>query len=121
MLTAYLFASQVFAVVGAFALGATRGSLWRGRLVSGSLIRLLGFARTVSLRVGLVLFLVVGWVVVTTIPYTVVLNAFAFWALDDWLNREDDDERRLEWGRVRLRMPKPVFLRPVERWAPGRA
>lgn len=42
------------------------------------------------------------------------------WFLDDHLTggSDDDRKRKHEPFKVRLRMPKPVKLRPAERWAP---
>lgn len=42
---------------------------------------------------------------------------FVVWVGDDWFTGGDDDRRRRRraWARVKIRMPKPAKIRPVER------
>jgi hypothetical protein len=47
----------------------------------------------------------------------VMMVVLIAWLLDDLFTggRDDDPKRKHEWARIRLRMPKPVKLRPAER------
>jgi hypothetical protein len=118
--------STLLLSVGVFfvALAATVLGGWRrfmcGCHVSRAVVRRLGYRRAVTVRNGLpwvgVPFTLIGygW------PYVVLTAVVAVWALDDWLFPDDDDRKRKhEWAKVRLRMPKPIKLRTVERWVPA--
>lgn len=110
--------SGVFlAAVAALLAGGPRRWM-KGRHISRTAIRRLGYSRAVSVRQaacwGAIPFILLGlqWV------YVALIGVVAVWALDDWLFPDDDDrKRRYEWARVRLRMPKPIKLRPIQKWA----
>ena len=60
-----------------------------------------------------------GGFVFSAFPFTVAACAsqsvYWLWAIDDWLYNDDDAPRKKRsWGKVKLKMPKPVKLRPVE-------
>lgn len=90
----------------------------RGRYVSRPIIRRLGRGRALTTRQGLIWGGIPFALTGHHVPYVILTAGVAVWALDDWLFPDDDDrKRRYEWARVRLRMPKPVKLRPIQKWA----
>lgn len=57
------------------------------------------------------------------LPVLVAQWALIAWLIDDALTggRDDEPRRKHHPFRVKLRMPKPVKVRPVEHWAPAPA
>lgn len=99
--------------------------LMHGRHVSRPVCRRVGVVGAWATRASLFAF----WLGMTfavvlsakhrlSVPYDVVTLAVNAWTVDDWLFDGDDPKRKHEWARVRLRMPKPVKIRQVERWKP---
>lgn len=96
---------------------------WKGRHISKPLIRMIGHHRAVVLWETLTAFEVGFWIGM------LLGGSFKLWAItlalrqsrhiDDWLYSDDDDDRRDDRfrARVRLKMPAPVRLRPAERWS----
>lgn len=95
---------------------------WKGRYISRPLMRRLGALRARRLwealdwtrlaAFGVGIFSNRWW------PWTILLVVAVARQVDDWLYSDDDDDDKREdrfRSRVRLKMPKPVKLRPVER------
>lgn len=104
----------------AFCLG--RHTRLRGRHVSWPLRQKLGMEAMLQARLYLTVFFLAldfAWIASSAFrfPSQLAWAVWALWVIDDWLFPKDDDDRkrRYEWARVRIRMPKPVKLRPVER------
>jgi hypothetical protein len=90
----------------------------RGRHVSKVLVRRIGYRAALLARGALPVVALPLPFTGHYVPYVVLMGSVAVWSLDDWLFPDDDDRKRKhEWARVRLQMPKPVKLRPVEKWA----
>jgi hypothetical protein len=92
----------------------------RGRHVSRPLGRVLRLdrlgvmaAQTVWLIVEVGAALILG----QNVGVLVMMVVLIAWLLDDLFTggRDDGPRRKHEWARIRLRMPKPVKLRPAER------
>jgi hypothetical protein len=106
-------------IIATVSLPSVEVAVGRGRHVSRPLVRRVGPVRAFQARCALLLILFASFFAGDpTLPLVaIVWNA---WIVDDWLYRDDDDRKlRYEWARVRIRMPKPVRLRPVERTAPA--
>lgn len=100
-----------------------RGQLGTGRHVSRPLGRLVGGRGIVLLIQLLVAFNIVVWSFTSArhhIVVRVLVLGFNLWLLDDYLTGGDKPPRRRRgWARVKIRMPAPIRLRPVERWVPA--
>ena len=95
----------------------TRRRLRRGGNLTKLAIRLLGRSRFVWSRN----LLWACWLCAAFFNWHVYLvlgNIYLGLVVDDFLTGDDDDDRtkRRKKVRVKLRMPRPVFLRPVERY-----
>lgn len=92
----------------------------RGRHLSRPLVRRVGLTWALATRHVLVFGAIPFSIAGRLVPYVILTVAYTAWAVDDWLFSDDDEKkRRHEWAKVRLRMPKPIKLRQVERWAPA--
>lgn len=91
----------------------------RGRYISRPLIRRIGEPLTLVLRSVSVFAVFPGGLYLGGLhSLLVVALASNLWWIDDGFFSSDEPKRKHEWGRVKLRMPKPVKLRAVERWKP---
>lgn len=92
--------------------------LGKGRHVSRPLGRRLGWSvRKVHFaQIGVLLVQVALVYSGLEVPCLVGQVVYIVWVVDDWLTGDDDEPRRKhEWAKVKIRMPKPVKIRPVER------
>lgn len=104
----------------ALALGRIAVLHVRGERVRHALAGRFGLRAVWNLQMVASLYVVVGWIAGEH-PWQVYCLVFNLWLIDDVYFSDDDRDRRrrfLASLRARLRMPKPVPLRPAERWSP---
>lgn len=96
----------------------------RGRYISRPLGRLLGSRHRLQLARGFTGPLMLGTAWIGPGPFVVAVLFLSAWNLDDALTGGDDENDRWDraWAKVKkLRKPKPVVRRPIQRWAPDPA
>jgi hypothetical protein len=98
----------------------TCSQFMRGKIVSRTVIRYFGLPGAWSLRLLLCSApIAMSLFDVAHTAQKIIAIAVNVWMIDDWLTSDDDRRRRWKdvFARIKLRMPKPVKLRPAERWA----
>jgi hypothetical protein len=115
---ALLYPAAAGAILG-LVIGCPMSHRGRGRHISRNIGRLARLDKFGVMAVQ------TGWLVAEAayavfigqdVTVLVMMAILIAWLLDDALTGGPDDrERKHEWARIKIRMPKPVKLRPAER------